>query len=111
MNTLIIGLHELQEAVAGMTVMAGVRLERELTMHKDDGIPLFQEEFCRRGSTSSCAEVVDESHRLCLQWHCCSSTLFTFSIFIPIGCESYEGRQGEVWLVKCTVHPRSRFLF
>ena len=46
MDTLIIGLHKLQETVARMAVVTGVRLETELTVHKDDGVSLLQEEFC-----------------------------------------------------------------
>ena len=46
MDALIISLHELQEAITGMAVVARIRLETELAMHENDSISLLQEVLC-----------------------------------------------------------------
>lgn len=114
MDTIIISLHELQEAITGMAVMAGIRLERELTMHKDNSVSLFQEELCWCRSTSSCTEVVDEPDRVCLQWHCRTSTLlwFRYPYQLDVNCMKEEGGViSQMILMWMNEHPRPCLVF
>ncbi|EGX95325.1 hypothetical protein CCM_03597 [Cordyceps militaris CM01] len=62
-------LEEVQEAVLGVRVVPRVRLQAELAVQEDDGVPGAEKVLGRRGAARARAEVVDEPHRLLLQRH------------------------------------------